>query len=83
MDTTVVLVQMSAVSLGLVPVVMGLTSLVKTYLDSRWSPIVSLVLGIAGAFIFPSATIGLTVLQGILIGLTASGLYSGVKSVIS
>ncbi len=83
MDSTVVLVQLSAVSLALVPVVLGLTSLVKNFLDSKWSPIVSLVLGVGAAFIVPEVSIQLTVLQGILVGLTASGLYSGIKAVVT
>lgn len=80
MDST--LVQLSIASVGLVPVVLALTSLIKIYVDSRWSPLISLVLGIASAFIFPSTTIALTILQGLLIGLSASGLYSGVKATV-
>lgn len=80
MDTT--LVQLSAVGLGLVPVVMGLTAIFKSFVsDGRYAPIASLVLGIALAFVVPAATAALTILQGVLIGLTASGLYSGVKAI--
>lgn len=80
MDASIV--SLSAVSLALVPVVMALTQVVKAFvLDARWSPIVSLVLGVAAAFFVPAASLQLTVLQGVLIGLTASGLFSGIKTV--
>lgn len=67
----------------LVPIVIALTSLVKLYLDSKFAPLVSLGLGIVISFIFPAATLGLTILSGIVIGLTASGLYSGTKALAS
>lgn len=82
MDVT--LIQLSAVGLALVPIVIALTQIVKMWvLDSRYAPLVSIAFGIAGAFIIPvpTTTIGLTVLQGILIGLTASGLFTGVRAV--
>lgn len=78
MDVSVV--TLSAVSIALIPIVLGLVSIVKMYIDSKWAPLVSLVLGVATAFFVPAATIGLTVLQGILVGLAASGLYSGAKA---
>lgn len=67
----------------LVPIVIALTSLFKIYLGSRWAPLIALVLGIAGAFLFPTATLGVTIISGIVIGLTASGLYSGVKTTVN
>jgi len=76
-------VSISPISLALIPVVLGLVSLAKIYLDSKWAPLLSLALGIGAAFLVPSSTIALTVLQGILIGLSASGLYSGVKATIA
>lgn len=75
------LVTISAVSLALVPVVIALTQIVKSFvLDSRWAPLVSIAFGILGAFIVPMETVPLTVLQGILIGLMSSGLFTGVRS---
>lgn len=74
------LVSLSPISLALIPVVIGLVSVAKSYVSSKWAPLISLVLGIGTAFFVPAATVGLTVLQGILIGLAASGLYSGVKA---
>lgn len=79
MDTSVA--QLSGAALALVPVVMALTQAVKVYLvDSRWAFAVSLVLGIGASFLVPGATIAATVLQGILIGLSASGLFTGARA---
>jgi hypothetical protein len=76
------IVSISPISLALVPVVLGLVSLAKIYISSKWAPLLSLVLGIGAAFFIPSSTIALTILQGILIGLSASGLYSGARSTL-
>lgn len=75
------LVSLSAVSLALVPVVMAVTQIVKMWVvDSRWAPIVSILAGIVLAFAIPETTVGMTVLQGVLIGLSAAGLFSGAKT---
>lgn len=79
MDSAVVL---SANAIAVVPIVVALTSLAKMYIDSRWAPLISLALGIASAFVVPSvAFFGSPLLGGIVIGLAASGLYSGAKTV--
>lgn len=77
MDT---ILQLSPAILALVPIVLGLTAVAKMYVDSRWAPLIALGFGIGGAFLVPAATIALTVLSGIVVGLTASGLYSGAKT---
>ena len=69
--------------LGLVPIVMALTSLIKNYIGSRWAPLVALGLSLVGAFLFPAATLAVTVISGVVVGLTAAGLYSGVKATVS
>lgn len=62
---------------ALVPIVIGLVSGIKAFgLDSKYAPAVAVVLGILGTVAFGHVD----VLQGILVGLTASGLYSGVKT---
>jgi len=75
------IIELSPVVYFLVPVVIGLTELTKPFLDSKYSPLASLVFGLAGAVLFPAPTLGVTIISGIVIGLTASGLYSGVKAV--
>lgn len=77
------ILQLSPAIVALVPVVMGITTVLKNFIDSRYSPIVALALGVAGSFLFPGATLAATIVSGIVVGLTASGVYSGVKSVAS
>ena len=64
----------------LVPVVLGVVEAIKVAgLTSRWAPIVSVLLGIAGAMLLVGSLDKASILQGIIAGLTASGLWSGVK----
>lgn len=70
----------------LIPLVLAVTSLAKGFLpenqSGKWSPAISALAGIAGGLL----TIGVTrqgILTGLIIGLTASGLYSGSKSVVN
>lgn len=66
------------------PIVLALVSGIKSVgMESRWAFPLSLVLGITAGVFFGGATIALNVLLGIIIGLSASGLYSGVKKVVS
>lgn len=74
------LIQLSPLSLALVPIVMGLVSISKGYMDARYSPLLALVLGIAGSFLIPEATWQMTTLAGLVIGLMAAGVYSGAKA---
>jgi hypothetical protein len=70
----------------LIPLVLAITSMVKGFLpdniSGKWSPVVSVLAGIAGGLL----VIGVSrqgVLTGLIIGLSASGLYSGSKSVVN
>lgn len=78
MDTQII--ELSVRGLALVPVVIALTQLVKVYLDSYWSPLVSLFFGVAGAYTVGGVTfLDSAALGGVVVGLMASGLYSGVS----
>lgn len=70
--------------LALVPLVMALVSIAKNAgiagETNRLAPIYSLILGIGLAFLLPSETLQFTILAGLLIGCTAAGVYSGVKT---
>lgn len=73
--------ELSATFAALVPTVMALVSAAKGIgLDSKYAPIVAVVLGAIGVYLTGSHEIAEVVMQGFLIGLTASGLYSGVKT---
>lgn len=67
----------------LIPVIVGLVEVVKRIgLANRFAAPLSLIFGIGGAFVFPATTIPLTVLTGIILGLSAAGLYAGTKATI-
>lgn len=76
MDSTVL--ELSMRGLALVPVVVAFTSVVKLYVDSYWAPLISLGLGVCGALLVGGVTfLDSAILGGIVVGLMASGLYSG------
>lgn len=78
---------LTVAQLSLVPLVIALVALVKNAQlagkDNRWAPLLSLALGIGGAFLLPSMTIQFTILAGITIGCIAAGVYSGVKATVA
>jgi len=66
----------------LVPVVLGLTQVVKMAgLSKRYIPLMSVFLGIICVSILNGFS-GLEIIPGIIVGLSASGLYSGPKALI-
>lgn len=81
MDTTII--QFTPAIAVLVPIVIGLVQVVKNFIDSKYAMLASLVLGVAVSFLAPGISVSATILSGIVIGLTASGVYSGVKSIAS
>lgn len=77
------IIELSGVALTLVPVVVALTSIIKAWVtDTRFAPVVSIILGIAGALLLIPGTLGTSIVTGIVIGITASGVYSGAKSIV-
>lgn len=73
-------IQVSPVLLASVPIVIGVVSVFKGVgLPSKWAPIISLVLGLGVSFLVggPLLTV---ILAGLIVGLSASGLYSGSKA---
>ena len=63
----------------LVPVVVGLVKAVRMAgVRSKWLPLVSIAMGIATVYVLGG--FNLDIIQGIIVGLTASGLWSGTKS---
>jgi len=68
----------------LVPVVVGVVQVIKMAgLSSRWVPLTSLVLATVGAVFLGGAFDPTTVVQGLMAGLAACGLWSGVKATIA
>ncbi len=74
---------MTEVFLVLVAVIGGLTEAVKRAgLDSRYAPIFAIVLGLVCTYFFVGKSPE-TLMQGLVASLTASGLYSGIKTTLS
>jgi hypothetical protein len=68
--------------LALIPVVVGLVHVVrKVGLSTKYAPVVSLAFGVVCAYLVGgSATT--VIISGIVVGLSASGLYSGTKTTV-
>lgn len=71
-----------AQALLFVPLVIALTSLAKIYVESKYAPLISLGFGFLCAWFIPVESSAQYVLHALVLGLTASGLYSQTKSVI-
>jgi hypothetical protein len=65
-------------------IVLGLVEVLKFIIgNSRFAPLYALILGIGIAFLtLPDAAVREVILQGLINGLSAAGLYSGTKAVI-
>ena len=70
--------------LALIPILIGINEVVKRIgIANRFIPIVSVLLGIGVSFITPGVTTSfIAIIGGIVIGLSAVGLYSGTRSTI-
>lgn len=66
-------------------VVMGISEGAKKMgVNPKFIPVVNLALGIVGGCVYLSpSNLKEGILAGIIVGLSASGLYSGVKNVVS
>lgn len=64
----------------LIAVVIALTQIVKGFgIDSKYLPLVSLILGVLGGIVFLDGLLKETILYGAIIGLSASGLFDQSK----
>lgn len=72
--------EISTTFLVLIPVILGVVQAFKMVgLDTKFAPLVSIGLGVLGAFVLDGFT-GMAVLGGIVAGLSSCGLYSGAKT---
>ena len=72
--------EFSPLIVAIVPVVLGLVQVAKGMgIPSRYAPVASIVLGVA-LMLITGAVWQAAVVQGIIAGLAASGLWSGSKS---
>jgi hypothetical protein len=70
-------------NIALIPVIIALVGLAKRLgLNQKFAPIVAVVLGLAAGFVYLApGDSAKAVLLGLVAGLSATGLYSGVKNV--
>lgn len=67
----------------IVPIIMAIVTALKTSgMDSKWSPLTSIGLGILILVTVSDSDIMMRVFEGLVAGLTASGLYSGTKATL-
>lgn len=68
----------------LVGVIVGISEVIKRldFFPQKFIPVVNIILGIAGGIIYLQPDdVMMGILQGLVLGLTAGGFYSGVKNV--
>lgn len=86
MDVSTISSQVELYALILLPIIIGLTQLAKTFLgeqlSGKWAPVISLTLGVGGSLLFVGVTRQAAVI-GVILGLMAAGLYSGGKAMIT
>lgn len=72
----------SPLAIAAIPVALGLVQVIKQLgIPSKYAPATSIGIGIILMVLVPSLTWQATIVQGIIVGLSASGLWSGSKSV--
>jgi len=73
----------SPLIVAIIPVVIGLVQVVKQIgLPTKFAPLASIVFGL-GLVTLTSVTWPVAIVQGIIVGLAASGLWSGSKTTLS
>lgn len=75
------LINLTPAMLCLIAIVVGITQIFKPFItDARFYPVISLVLGVGASFLVPQASVAMTILAGLVMGLSASGAYSTGKT---
>jgi hypothetical protein len=78
------LANFTTASVVIIPVVIALTQAVKLtgFVRDSFAPLVAIAIGVIIAFLahHNSADLTATILNGVLFGLSASGLYSGIST---
>jgi hypothetical protein len=70
--------------LTLIPITVGIVEVVKRVgLPKRFLPLLSVLAGIGCAIILGGETTGVIALQGVVVGLSAVGLWSGVSNTVT
>jgi len=70
-------------NVAIIPLILAFVELLKKVgFPVKYTPVVSLVLGVAFGMVYIEGEIKQSVIVGLMLGLSASGLYSGTKSVV-
>lgn len=83
------MLNISPLALALIPVVVGLTAIAKGFVSTRWYAVTAVIIAIQVTLLaFASgllaiANVGTAIIIGIVIGLSACGLYSGSATTFS
>ena len=73
---------MEYIELVLVPILIGILEAIKrSGFNSKFIPVLSIILGVLLGIVFTGFEVKEGIMAGLYIGLSAVGLYSGVKSV--
>lgn len=75
---------MEVYDVALIPLILGLVSMIKGFnIPKRYLPVISLFLGLlVGIFyVYPHDIKG-GIISGLMLGLSASGLYSSTKNIV-
>ena len=68
----------------LVPAITGVIEAFKVLgMSTRFAPVLSIGLGLLGAYVLTGSFDTAAMFQGVLAGLSASGLYSGVRKTLN
>jgi uncharacterized membrane protein YGL010W len=70
-------------NIAIIPLVLGLVELFKRAgVSAKYSPFVAVILGVLAGVFYISSDIKEGVIIGLMLGLSASGLYSGTKNLV-
>ncbi|REJ29292.1 hypothetical protein [Caldibacillus debilis] len=68
---------------AIIPLILGLVELFKRGgLPAKYSPFVAVLFGLVIGIVYTDASLKESVIVGLMLGLSASGLYSGTKNMI-
>lgn len=69
--------------IALVPLIVGIVEVTKQVgLPTRFAPLLALLLGLGSGFVMHTTSISETLVTGVMVGLSASGLYSAGKTMM-
>ena len=69
--------------IALVPLIVGIVEVVKQVgLPTRFAPLLALLLGLGSGFVMHTTSISEALVIGVMVGLSASGLYSAGKTMM-